>query len=263
MASEYYIDHNGEKDGPYDVITLMRRIRVGKLASDALVYCDGDETPQPAAAIEELSGFFSAATESNTPTPQTLPSLTRLLTNAWNYVIDNSITTVYAGGLVLVTAIISIVSITLFGYALGIAISWISFCVLHSIYMIFTLRKCRGQTLSSDFVSRYLSPIFPTLVFCGAAMGLGTLIGFSLLIIPGFLVLIGCIYMPFFLLDYHEEGLTSLRRSIMMLKKQKGSFVGMTSVLVLMHILCIILILPVPISLPLFSAALAELYESQ
>ena len=52
MQHSYYIDLSGIKDGPHSLVNIMRRIRIGKITPETLIYIDKEDLPQRASSIE-------------------------------------------------------------------------------------------------------------------------------------------------------------------------------------------------------------------
>src|SRR5688572_5602401 len=101
MQHTYYIDLSGIKDGPHTLVTIMRRIRTGKVKPDTLIYTDGEAIPKRASDIEEISLFFThddsaSSGESRQPVQAQL-SVSRLLRDSWQFTIQHSVMSVYAG----------------------------------------------------------------------------------------------------------------------------------------------------------------------
>src|SRR5262249_45661681 len=145
MSQHYYIEIAGAKDGPHDLVTLMRRIRAGKIAPHTQIYKEGEDTPLPASKIEEIAPFFEQS-HIEPETEEAPPSLFTLLQEGWRFTFEHNIMTVFAGGMLLVSFVFALLCFGLFPPAIAAVPIWIFFIILHNLYLIFVLRLYRGQT---------------------------------------------------------------------------------------------------------------------
>ena len=268
MQQSYYIDLGGIKDGPHSLVNIMRRIRTGKITPDTLIYSENKETPQRANAIEEIALFFTRQPEA-APEPGTsgkpqehIPlSIGQLLRNSWQFTLEHNIMTVYAGGLLLLNILLAITLVSWFGFIAGGLLAWAASITCHNFYMIFVLRLYRRQPISSGFINRNLAPVLPTLFLaCGTlAFMMGG--GLLLLVIPCMIVSIYYIFVPFLIIDQKYGVVEAMHASRLLLQKHNQQYVRFVTILILIHYICLTLIIPIPLTLPMFAAALAELYE--
>ncbi len=269
MQHSYYIDLSGIKDGPHSLVNIMRRIRIGKITPETLIYIDKEDLPQRASAIEEISLFFVQAptaqeNSENTakgPRAHTPISLRKLLNDSWRFTLQNNIMTVYAGGLTLINILIAATLVNALGLITGGLLSW-AICILcHNFYLVFMLRLYRGQPISSDFINRQLSPIVPTLMLACITLALMMGGGLILLVVPCLIVSVYYVFVPFLIIDHKYGLIESMQASRLLLHKHNQQYVRLVTILVLMHYICLLFIIPIPLTLPMFTSALAELYE--
>lgn len=261
MHRPYYIETEKGRDGPHDLIDVMRRIRTGRITGDTLIYVDGDASFRRAADIPEIALFFDRSESAPAPGAERAPTIRRLLTSGWQFILNNNAMTVYAGGLLLVTFILTLSFVVMFGAAAGAALGWCAFVVLHHLYMLFVLRMYRRQPVGDDFYQRQLSPVLPTLMLSSAVLAIMMAGGWLLGIVPGMAVAVIYIFVPFLILDRRYSMIEAMHASRLLLGKHGTRTLALGACLALMHLFCILLVFPIPVSLPLFSAALAELYE--
>ncbi len=258
----YYIDNNGQKDGPHDLVTIMRRIRAGKIGRDTLIYVGTSEDALPAGRIDEIALFFdNVPIEEKHTRPSYERSLDDLVRIGWQFLAEHHIITVYAGGMLLLSMMLAMSLINSLGWVMGGMAAWAVFLIFHNLYFVFMLRYYRGQTLGSDFINENLSPILLTLLVTSIALALMMAGGLMLLIVPGVIVSVMYIFSPFLILDRRYGVAESMYGSRLLLQKRGRKYVKLISMLVFCHVLCLLLIIPIPITLPIFAAALAELYE--
>ncbi|MDX1975114.1 MAG: hypothetical protein SFT92_05505 [Rickettsiales bacterium] len=260
--SQYYIDYDGVKKGPFDPVTIIRRIRMGKILPDTAIYVGENEVAERAGSVVELADFFTGGGDtSKLRSEDNLPDLSRLFHLGWHFTTEYSVMTVYAGVMLLISLFIAYICSRFLGNIAGGVIAFIFFMMLHSMYMVFILRMYRGQVVSSDFINRRVSPILATLAIATCLWSVLILAGSALFILPGMIMLVCFIFLPFYLVDFHHSLPEAFRACLSKYRKSSKTYSILLAVVVLLHLLCVILILPAPLSIPIFSAALAELYE--
>lgn len=263
--THYYIDISGTKDGPHDLVTIMRRIRAQKIGPDTGIYLDESPTFMPASVLPDTSLFFSREDAVQTTAPKAAEihslRLTNLLHEGWRFTSENSIMTVFAGGMLLLTILIAAGMASTLGPIVGGMLTWVVFIMFHYIFLICCQRMYRGQPFSVKFWNEQLSPIISMLLFAAITVGLMEIGGFLLLVIPGFLVAVSYIFVPFFIMDRHMSLIESMHASRLLVRKHNRRYQANITILVMMHVGCLLLIAPIPLSLPMFAAALSRFYE--
>ena len=255
----YYIASGGGKDGPHDIIAIMRRVRAKKILPDTLIYSESAATPSPASSIAEIAPFFAQSESDHAP--QHAPTLAALFGEGWRFILEYNAMTVYAGGLLLVSLLLAVGLVSAFGPVIGGLAGWLLFLVLHHIYLVFALRLYRGQTLSPYFITHQFSPVLPMLAMASVALALMMVGGLLLLIIPGIWVAITYAFVPFLIFDRRAGLADAMHASRLLQKKYGNAYAGKIALIVALHVLCALLIIPIPLTLLLFAAALARLYE--
>ncbi len=257
----YYIDDNGRKDGPHDLVSIMRRIRSGKITHETLVYADEHAAAAPAGTIHDIALFFDHDAQQAAKASTSSLSLGKLLFSGWHFVIEHNVMTVYAGGLLLLSMMATMVFTSVLGTLPGLIFGWCFFFTFHNLYLVFILRIYRRQPIGSYFIGRKLSGIFATLLFTSIVLALMIAGGSLLLIIPGIAVAVMYAFVPFLMFDYRFGVVESMHASRLLLHKHKRGYLMTLSLLMLMHLACVLLIIPLPLTLPMFAAALSAVYE--
>ncbi|MBY0408127.1 MAG: hypothetical protein K2Q01_10580 [Rickettsiales bacterium] len=259
--SIYFIDTSGTKDGPHDLVTVMRRIRAGKIGPETGIYKD-EEGPTPASVLPDTAMFFSRSAETvakHTEIP--VLRLIPLLREGWRFTSENSIMTVFAGGLLLLSILLSTSMVQAFGPVFGSILGWLSFLMLHNLYLVCCLRLYRNQPFSARFWREQLAPRLTLLLGLAIVVGLMMVGGFTLLVLPGILVGMAYAFAPFFILDRHMSLVEAMTASRLLVRKHGGFYQRNVALLMLMHIGAMLLIIPVPVTLPMFAACLSRFYE--
>lgn len=265
MSNQYYLDNSGIKDGPHDLVTIMRRIRAQKIGPDTPIYVGEADKPTPAGEIHDIALFFSRKLQNNEPAAAAvnIPSLSlhNILYEGWRFTTENSITTVFSGGMLLLAILISTGMVTALGPVIGSMLSWIIFVIFHYVFLACGLRLYRGQPFSVTFLNSQLAPALPHLIFAAIVFALMMIGGFSLLVLPALAVAIIYCFVPFFILDRNLTLIESMHASRLLVQKHNRKYQNKVAMLIFMHLGCLLLIIPVPVTFPMFIAGLAKLYE--
>ena len=263
MTGEYYILTGDQKEGPFDLLGIMRRVRAGKIKSDTEIFIGDSEFSKRADVIDEIAPFFNRliegpATARATPAASSLDALIKA---GWHFTLEHNIMTVYAGGMLILVLMLTLVLISHLGLYPGVFISWCFFMILHSMYFIFSLRLFRGQTFGEDFINNQLAPVLVAVLVSSLAYATLIAIGTTLLILPGILVAAFFIFVPIILIDKQCSLGDAFKRSFAMVRKSGSKQIVTLSILLALHLLGFALIMVVPLTLPIFIAALCEMYE--
>jgi len=260
MQSQYYIDAGGTKDGPHDLVTLMRRIRAKKIGPDTLISVD-DAPATPASQVPDLSMFFNQNSESQATDSSRLLTLRGIIHEGWQFTVEHNIMTVFSGGITLMCLLVAAYFIDVLNVILGGILSVIIVFMAHYIYMVFVLRLYRGQPISADFMGRQLSETAPLLFFAAVSIALMTAGGFLLLVIPAFLINLYYVFVPFLMLDRKMNLVEAMSASRLLVNKHNHRYRRLIALLMLAYLGSMMLIIPIPLTMPMFAAALVKIYE--
>lgn len=260
MQSAYYIVQGDLKDGPHDLVAIMRRIRIGKIQKNTYIYIDAATSPTPAIDIPEIALFFDR-TEIESQRPLHVISSWTLIQDGWHFITHHSILTVYAGAMLLLCIMLSIGLVGQLGIIAGGICVWCIFVLLQNFYFIFTLRLFRGQSLGAEFFNGMLAPSLLALMHASLLLAVMMAGGYFLLLIPGLIVAVIYIFVPFLLLDKRYRVIEAMQASRLLLQKYGRRYIPVICLLVLLYLFSVVLIFPIVLALPIFSAAIAQLYE--
>ena len=263
---QYYIDISGRKDGPHDLVTLMRRIRAHKIGPDTGIFTDDNAIPIPASQLPDTAIFFTHNAQTSEPAAirhSVIPALKarNLLRESWRFTTTNSIMTVFAGGMLLLGILVATGMINVLGTLPGGMLSWVIFMMMQYIYFICSLRMYRGQPFSARFWNEQLSPILFLLLFAAIVIGLMMTGGFILLIVPSIVVAVYYAFVPFLIMDRNMSLIEAMTASRLLVQKHRGRYQLGLALLMILHAICLFLIIPIPLTLPMFAACLARFYE--
>jgi hypothetical protein len=261
MHHNYYIDNEGKKDGPHDLIAIMRRIRTQRIRADSYLYVDDSPDRFAARDIPEIALFFDSTAKSTSPTAMNAPSTWTLIRLGWEFTIEHNVMTVYAGAMLLLCLLMLMELASVANLMLGGMAIWCVFILMQNIYLVFVLRLYRGQTLGSDFINRQFAPALPRLVFASLMLAAMMAGGWILLFVPGLLVATLYCFVPFLMMDRRYGPIEAMHASRLLMQKYGRSYFPPACLLILLYLLCVALIVPMPLVLPIFAAAMSHLYE--
>lgn len=263
MSQQYRILSGKSDNKPIDMVVIMRRIRSGKITHNTLICVGDSDVPVPAGEIKELARFFrdDYAEDPFADIRYTGTKLSRALKAGWQFTIESNIMTVYAGGALILGIIFGLILISKLGMAVGIIINWFFVIILHQLYYLFVIRMFRGQSVGEDFMNKQFAPIAKSLAVSSLIYAVIVGSGFLLLIIPGIIMASWMAFVPILIMDKKLAPVDSIRQSIIFVRNLgKKEFMTVFIILTL-HIVCLFLLVPVPLTMPLFLAALCEIYE--
>ncbi|NBO18873.1 MAG: DUF4339 domain-containing protein [Proteobacteria bacterium] len=269
MASHYFIDQDGVKDGPHDLVTIMRRIRAGKIGPDTGIFIDADEAAIPASTLPDTAMFFSREEPAAEPKAKARPKhafmpslrLNTLVREGWRFTAEHSIMTVFAGGILLLSTLMASILVRIMPAVVGSMLAWVLFLTFHYLFFACCMRLYRGQRFSRKFLDEQLFPMLGRLFLAGLLLGLMMVGGFMALVLPGLIVAIFYAFVPFFILDRQMNLIEAMTASRLLSRKHRGAYQATIAFLTIIYVGCLILIVPIPVALPAYSAALCKLYE--
>ncbi len=264
MQYYYYVSVKHEKDGPHDLVTIMRRIRSGIIAPETQFYLGEEGELAPAYSIEDLSPFFNNPIEDIrhelSPTPKL--SIAKILRKGWQFTLEHQNMPVFAGGILLLAWMFGILANEILHKAgSGIAASWIMFLFLQSCFFAVSLRLYRGQRTDLDFIEYTLAPIMGKLAFVSVLFSFIIIGGLPLLIVPAIISMLLLAYIPMFILDYDYNVRKTIGSIFSLIGKLDKISLMKLGFITLFYMLCIVLIIPIPIIMPIMAGALCSVYE--
>ena len=259
----YYMNKQGQKDGPHDLVTIMRRVKAGKILPDTWVYVGDAHDAMPAHQVEELRSFFNRSVDDvrQELAPHMHFSLMRAIRTGWNFTSEHQIMPMIAGAIMLFSALFGILLQNTFNEFAAIVGAWIVFFIAQSFYLVIAIRFYRGQSAGIDFLENGLSPISPAIIIISMPFAVLVALGTCLFILPGVAALIIFSLVPILVYEHRMKIPDAISTAIKMLKKLDASTVTLLGVLFLFYIAGIALIAPIPLVMPMLAGALCSLYE--
>ncbi len=287
MTQEFYIISGKTQKGPYDLVAVVRKIRNGSLTPATLLQLGANSTAEPKAAQEwpELAEFFVAKKEEKPSAPErgTLQhrTLGKALQGGWHFLQRNQFSTLFSGVYVLLIITISAVITMVVPPALRPLTFMLWFVIGHVLlgcYMLVVLRLARGQPVDLNYVIGKLGPsgksmlMSSVLISLPAYLGIGLLtsplptaalaIGLLVFVVPGLFLMALYAFAPLLILDQGYDfwdAMETSRKSIMKSGMDNAGVIYSLFVINFLAALCVMI--PMAITLPITTGALAEMFD--
>jgi len=277
--TQYYIETAGGRDGPYDAMSMVRKIRNSKINEQTIVYVGEAYAGVPAGELHEFELFFNPPSDAeDAPLPLLDENLyfSEMLKDAWAYYTENQLLSLGAGGIVIGGIILGMILSTVLPYTAIAGLMSIIGGLTLFLFLIYITRHVTAQEVDQVFVmdlakTRGLDLLAAAAIAAGIPIGIPTIISVYMPTLGIILTILGClvfalfIFAPLFLL--HDPTLR-FKQALLMSKSwvldQK-----VTNILIIMGLVIINVIaaacflIPVFITLPVTFVALADLFAQR
>lgn len=263
MKPHFYIHSDGNREGPNDLLTMMRRIKNGKVSAGTMVSTDTMDVPMPASRLQDLAMFFDSGEKDDKSGAgeRSRRSFSQFFDVGWRFISGNQNMSVFGGAIVLLTFLLGLPLYDIGGIGVAIMISSLVFFILQSIYMISALRLNRGQHINADFIQSAILANSVPLVLGSCILGVLFWVGVAFLIVPGVIMLSVYAFMPFLISDRGFSVIEAMEASRMLIARDKSAYFPTMIGLVGLHLLSCATVVLIPLTLPILAGALSELYD--
>ncbi len=263
MDKEYFITlASGAEEGPFDLLTMIRKIKAGKIDANTLIMKQGNSVPAEARQIQELSRLFiDADSEAHYHSQPVSKYFSLAINHAWKF-LSNNYGIIGGAGLILIATIIcGLLLNNLAGREVAYVGSFAFFWWLHTIFAAVILRNYRGQPFDIVFIHNHLFKNATSFIMAAIITAGATAAGTILMIIPGIVILTMLSLVPFILVDYPGKLFSSLHYSITLtFSKGIKSFLVLMAFMVL-YLVCLPVFIISPFTMTLLTAAQADFYN--
>ena len=279
----YYIEEeNGQRSGPFDLVSMVRKIRGHRVTPQTMILLDREETHgRPASHLPEFGDIFKEIAGQQQQVATQEPGEFRTiriipaLKNGIEFVTNNFLATICTGAVLLMQVIaVFLLSMLSFGNSFLHATLAVFVCYfLFAIYQIIILRLSRMQLITPEFLSALLKrSVFPLLII-SLAVGFIFLIpvllslavsplALVLILMPGTLLMIPYLYAPLLVYDQGISASEALSLSKKMMKDiGKDNAMTLYMILLINFVAAAFLLIPVILTLPITLAAMSEIYD--
>jgi hypothetical protein len=285
MTQDYYIHSGSSRQGPYDLVMIVRKIRNGQLPGTTPVQL-GDGEIQPAQKLPELAEFFSEKKDEWADTSKHGQlhnhGLSAMLGTGLRFLQHNQMSTIFSAvlllGVIMVTGLFYLIlpdSLHVIAYVIGF---WVSLVML-SCFQLSILRMTRGQSNDIFYFSNKILPKLPSLMVASFFISLPANIGLVLLTvsdsqilsiiglvvfaIPGLFTITLYAFAPLLILDQDYSAWSAMSISRKAVFKSGIENIGVLFALFVINFTAsLFALLPVMISLPITMSALTDIYDN-
>lgn len=270
-TEEFYIQTEEGMQGPFDLLSIIRKIKNGRLTSLSMITLDPYEAPTPASShpvIREVLEEQERELLQNSPEIDADVTLLRSVKAGWQFIQLNPYSTILTGvfGMIILTGVLLISSLT-GGMIQGILCAiWGYF--FFNIFMISLCLRTRMQLVNMDFYQRLAKRWKPLALasLLGASVPgilpamLYPLIGKAallLMFVPGALWASYFLFIPLIISDRNME-----LKEALALNATKFKEAGVDYYSVIFGLLAANIIIPLPpVTMPIFLGAACEAYD--
>lgn len=276
MSQKYWIEIDGQRIGPLDLIAIVRRVRLGKMSRETVVFHEGMPEPLPAHLVPELKAVFDD--QDIIDSQPDIASANRftfsqLFKDGFEFFKFNQSTAITTGAFMLAVALggllFSVIPSTLISVAFtGI---WGYFCF--TILQVTILKKSRMQLLTSNDLKHLvkacgiklllLSLIILTIPYFVPAVvsEIVGIYGWFWLLVPGSLIWAYLLFLPLIVTDLNMGIRDALSKNHRVMKKLGIDGYSVIYALLLSNLIVAPLLVPLLITLPITMIALSEAYD--
>lgn len=205
--TQYYIESSKGRDGPYDAMSMVRKIRNGKITEETMVYVGEAYSGVPAGSLHEFELFFNPpddAEDAPLPLLDDNLHLGEMLKDAWSYYSDNQLLSLGAGGIVIGGIILGMLLSTFLPYTLLAALMSIFGGLALFLFLIYITRHVAAQDVDQVFImdlarNRGLDLLISAVIAAGLPIGVPAIIALYLPAFGSILALIGFVAFAFFI----------------------------------------------------------------
>ncbi len=261
--SEYYIHDDAHgRDGPFDIPALLVKIRSGKLHMDTLI-SDSSGDIRPAynwANVRPLLQESTIRYEAITRSYSAGQHFKRALKTGWGFLGQHMGFSAFSGLAILFSFGFGAILGQLLTWQAGLIVGFMLSLIFQQLIMTLIICAYHDKPLNHRFFQNYLLPCIPTALITAGSIAVFAVFGLVLGILPGVILLSLCAFSPFIILNKKINALDSIRQSVS-LTSNSGERFGAIFGLNALNTLGLLLVFPLPITIPLIGAALVDLYE--
>ena len=259
----FYIEGKGGREGPYDMLQLLRLARAGKLQTDTSVIKGNASMAFPAHMLPELSFLFE---EKNIPLPterKHKPEMIALslIKQGYATLVNHIVLVPLAGAAVFIPFIILAVLTSIIPTYAALPLSFCAFWMTQAIFTLFVHRIVSGQRMNASFVKKQVVALLGLSIAGAGGFSLMIAAGLLLLILPG-LIALSLFYITFFILNEEKQPLShAFQTASTLLFRNFPYHLAPLVMLMGLYVLSLFLIFPLPFTMPIFIAACGHWYQ--
>jgi hypothetical protein len=261
---QYFIITPSGEEGPFDLLSMVRKIKNGALTPATIVRLDGQSNAVPAGQELGLKTLFEEETDAGGmdtgPVSIKQYDLAEVFRNGWHFVNMHQ-SAVIMTGLFLILALMGGVALANLPY-IGVVFAFVFVYIIFAAYQYLMLKRTRGQAFYVTDLIPIMQHSLVSLILAGLVISVPVGIGLMLLLAPGLLILTLYLFVPLLIIEQRRsfwEAMEMSRKKVMSLGSHN---IGVLFALIVANLLGAVLILfPLLITLPLTTYVLSEIYD--
>ena len=277
---EYFVEKNGKPVGPYDLMSMIRKVRNKAINTEDKVIVGAGGEAKPAFEIAELREIFDESERFISVEPLKNDGITtlkfdELMGKGLEFFKNHANLSLITGVFLLIVVFGNYLLNSVFSSLLFVVFSSIWNCFAFSVFQIIILRKTRMQLASSHYIIKTVKRYSLQLLIYSAIVGLAILIiplsvtslsgspyPLLLILFPGSLLMMAFFYVPILIVDQGVPALQAFGQSLSFLKRMGGENSALLYTFLLANfIAATLLVLPILITLPITFGILSEMYD--
>ncbi len=277
----YYLIKDNQKEGPFELMSMVKKLRNGNLSPQQFIITDALEAPIRADEDEVLAAYFAdlAAPETNDTSTQKNQEIAfeALLKNSWQTFSAYQSTSIYVGVNIIFVLLLSLMLFSVLPTAIAAFLAGATASTLLSVFTIFIHNQVHSRGNGADIIASLKTRRGAKFIALNAALSipcftipaaLWPVMGSFALII----LLIGCFGFSLFMFapliwseqSEEENYANMMKRSMKWVLSQDVDSIGKILTLFALNLIAFSAFLfPLFFMLPLTSIALSALYEER
>lgn len=265
----FYVKYDTNQEGPFDLVSMVRKIRNGMITPEQLVLEEQDEKAVPASEHPQLKSFFREiellTAQSDTAHSTSTLSFSSSFKKGWKFLVGHQFSAIYSAGIIgmcLAVAVLFNLILPDFMSSLTWLLIWIANQFFLGILLFLFVRCHRGQPYDPHSIYISAQRYFVPLIFCATLTGVFSGLGMILLIIPGLVMLALYCFAPLLIIDQNYDfwdAMETSRKTV--LAHGRPLFEVVFGFALINFLAGALFLLPLAITLPITYGALAELYD--
>ena len=263
----FYIRYETHQDGPFDLVTMIRKIRKGLVPPETLVMEESDPHAQAARLHPQLNSFFREMEEDyvsdEAANMMEHLNFSAIMRYGWDFFSHNLVVGMISGMAIFATLCYGIVILLASGGSLLPSLLLISVTAVFFLCgFIFLLQRLQRQLpFSLNSLRRFYGENWSNVTLFSCVFALLILAGFAAFIIPGLILLSYLAFAPILVVDRNYHFWHAIEASYRTVKHHGVRLYPIMLGLVGINILAGLFVFPLIITLPVTFAGVLELYN--
>ncbi|MBI1274627.1 hypothetical protein GC177_01490 [bacterium] len=260
----FYIMHEGQETGPYDMAGLVRKVKNGSLQPNSLVRTDASQTHLPASQYQELQQFFQNDLDhypASAPAHRGPLDLKQIIKGGWKFA-STSTHALKATGIGLIITVVLCALLVRIPFYIGLIPAFAIGFLIYGILFTYIAKFSRGQFLELSELKARAKDKKKDLFLAGLVLSIPVMVGSVLFLAPGILVLSLFAFTPLLIMERgmgFKQAMGASRKAVTSMNADNfGILFTLMAILTLGGVMGI---LPLLVILPMVIYGLTEIFD--